>query len=329
MHSDKHGLLILTYHKITDKPDMDDPLKVSVSNFEKHIRYLKNHYSILTGEQLKDLIQNNEPFPKKSCLITFDDGWLDNYTNAFPILKKYSVPAVIFISTDYIGTDNSFWYDRLSEILIGIKIDGCQFKDTGYSLPSEVEIHLDNITKKPVEKRRPLINDLVEHLKIYSQSEIEYFITVIQRIIRVDEGKNQSSMLTWAQIHEMAEFNISFGSHTKSHAILSQISIEQVAQELEESKKVIEEKIGKPVYFIAYPNGNFNEDIIKIAKKNNYLAGFTCIPGSNTQNDNWFALKRKHVHESLSLGLNGRFSELFYKVELSDLRNQFRRKRIS
>jgi len=117
-HRESNGLLVLTYHRISDELDIQDPLKVSMENFEKQILFLKENYSIISGEQLADIITNKRLFPPKACLITFDDGWRDNYTHAFPILKRYRVPAIIFISTDYIGTDKMFWHEKLKKILI-------------------------------------------------------------------------------------------------------------------------------------------------------------------------------------------------------------------
>jgi peptidoglycan/xylan/chitin deacetylase (PgdA/CDA1 family) len=128
-------------------------------------------------------------------------------------------------------------------------------------------------------------------------------------------------MLSWEQIQEMSQNNICFGSHTKSHAILTQISNDKAIEELRESKEIIEKRMNQPVYFFAYPNGNYNESIIRVAKEAGYLASFTCLRGVNSLNENIFELKRRHIREDQTLGLNGEFSGFLFKAELSSIRN--------
>lgn len=316
-----NSLLVLTYHRITDEPDLQDPLKVAAETFEKQVLFLKKHYTIISGEQLADIIKNNKPFPKNSCLITFDDGWRDNYTNAFQILKKYSVPAMIFITTDYIGTNRIFWHERLCNILTRVDYNSNKLSGIESKWPSNILERISNIIKAPEHQRRPLINDLVEFIKSYSLDEINNLIRELEALFEVIEKDIQPTMLSWEQVEEMFQNNISFGSHTKSHAILMQVSENEIVKELRESKNIIENKLGKPVYFVAYPNGNYDDRVVKIVKESGYLAGFNCIPGINYSYKSLLELKRKHVREDITLGLNEDFSELFFKIEMSGMRD--------
>ncbi len=312
-------LMALTYHRITDEPDVHDPLKVSAANFEKQILFLKKNYTIISGEQLAYIIKNNKTFPENSCLITFDDGWRDNYTNAFPILKKYGVPAIIFIATDYIGTNNIFWHEKLCNILLKAS-DYRRLDNIKNKWPVSIEAKITNIINAPEHQKRFLINDLVEFLKSYSPDKINDFIKELEILFDVVEEVSQPLMLSWEQAKEMSQDNICFGSHTKSHAILTQISNNKAVEELRESKEIIEKRLNQPVHFLSYPNGNYNASIVKIAEKAGYFASFTCLCGVNSLNKNMFELKRKHIREDYSLGLNKEFSELFFKVELSGIR---------
>lgn len=317
-----NSLTVLTYHRITDIPDFQDPLKLSISNFEKQMSYLNKYYKIISAKQLTDIIRKQGIFPENSCLITFDDGWLDNYTNAYPILKKYGIPAVIFVSTDYIGTYRMFWHERLCNILMRILPNNFQFNGGGCALPVEVEKRVGQIVKMSFGKRRPLINNLIEYLKSYSPTDIDSFTNIITKVFGVEEGEKQPSILTWEQIREMCHHNICFASHTKSHALLTQVADAEIVSELNESKALIEEKLGKPVFLVSYPNGFYNDQTIKIAREAGYLAGFTCLMGTNDMHVNPFELQRIHIRENRTTGLRGQFSELFFKVELSGLRSK-------
>ena len=318
------GFLVLTYHRITDEPDFQDPLKVSASNFEKQMLFLKEHYTIISGEELVDIIKKNKPFLKNPCLITFDDGWRDNYTNAFQILKKYSVPAIIFISTGYIGTNRIFWHEKLCNILAKAQANPKKLNNVRNGLLVSVAERISNIIKIPHYQRRPEINDLIEYLKSYTPKEINNFIKELEILFDIVEEDIQPTMLSWEQVKEMSQNNICFGSHTKSHAILTQISNNKVVEELRESKEIIEKRINQPVYFLSYPNGNYNASIIRIAKEAGYLASFTCLPGVNVLNENIFELKRRHIREDQTQGLNGEFSGFFFKAELSGIRDSLK-----
>lgn len=326
MKSRNNSLTVLTYHKITETPDLHDPLKISVLNFENQICYLKKYYTILSGDQLADILLNNKVYPENACLITFDDGWLDNYTHALPILRKHGVPAVIFISTDYIGTKNSYWHERLSNTLMKIERGSIQSINSDNMLPRLINNLISMLPDIQHEKRIYHINQIIEQFKLYSPENIEFYTQRIENVIGVAGGNDTPTVLSWEQVQEMAADQITFGSHTKSHKILTNISIDDVVNELAGSKKIIERKTGKPAYFIAYPNGNYNEGIIRASKRLGYLAGFTCEPGKNTDVNNKFTMKRKHVHESVSLDLHGKYSELYFKAEMSDVRTSLKQR---
>lgn len=326
MRRNRKGLTVLTYHKIADEPDIHDSLIVSKSTFENHIIYLKKHYTIISGDQLADILIHGDAYPKNSCLITFDDGWLDNYTNAFPILEKYEVPAVIFICTDFVGTDNTFWHEDLKKYLLRLEPEALEVLRKGDSFPREIEDELIQIANTPHDSRRKSIDKITELFKCHSPKDIESYLIRIGSVLGTNSAATKPAMLSWEQIRVMAKNNITFGSHTKSHCILTNVSIDEVEIELSESKRIIEEKTGHKVYFVAYPNGNHNDDIVKKAKNLGYLAGFTCEPGFNKDTNNSLEMTRKHVHEIMSNNIFGNYSDKYFGAELSDIRTALKNK---
>jgi peptidoglycan/xylan/chitin deacetylase (PgdA/CDA1 family) len=324
--SSSNNLLVLTYHRISDKPELEDPLKVSMDTFERQIFFLKQNYNIISAEQLLDLLKNGDPYPDNACLITFDDGWQDNYTHAYPMLKKYDVPALIFLSTDYIGTNQTFWHEQLKHLLENMSLNASleMLKGFRHKWAGQTIEHMEGILKAIGRRRKLLINDFIIYLKNSASDKVDQLIDELRPLSNISDSGN-SSMLSWEQVEEMSGNNISFGSHTKGHAILTQISKRQMVEELIGSKEIIEDKLSKPVYFLSYPNGYYNEEAVQIARDAGYLACFTCLAGRNTRNTNSLELKRKHISEEYSLGLNRRFSELFFRIELADTRDYFKR----
>ncbi len=100
-------ICILMYHSIDY--EKNNNLRMPKEKFSEQMKYIKdNGYTTLTVSQLHDFIEKDSPIPKKSVVITLDDGYADNYTNAYPILKKYGINATIFVITDSIDKDNSY-----------------------------------------------------------------------------------------------------------------------------------------------------------------------------------------------------------------------------
>src|SRR3989338_10191242 len=88
-------------------------MNIKVMVFEEMIRHLKKEYNIISLEKAIDLLKSKDDIPENTVVITFDDGYRDNYINAFPILKKYQVPATIFITAGVINNGDTLWYSAV------------------------------------------------------------------------------------------------------------------------------------------------------------------------------------------------------------------------
>ena len=109
---DKYVIPILMYHSVDLNPSKEDRLTLSPEVFDKQMRFLKEHnYNVITLEEVADIIRNKKKAPARAIAITFDDGYKNNYTYAFPVLKKYNFPATIFVIINEIGRPAG---DRLS-----------------------------------------------------------------------------------------------------------------------------------------------------------------------------------------------------------------------
>ena len=103
----RYTVPILMYHGVSDV--LEDSLYVSPENFEKQMRYLSSKkYKVISLDEYVQNIKDGKITPKRTVIITFDDGFEDNYTNAFPILADYEFPATIFIITDYVGKKSDY-----------------------------------------------------------------------------------------------------------------------------------------------------------------------------------------------------------------------------
>lgn len=110
-------VVILLYHRIFDLPSDPHLLSVHPDHFTEHLKYLSEHYPILTLKQLAKALKERH-LPKRVVVLTFDDGYADNLWNAKPLLQRYGVPATVFVVTGYIGQTQEFWWNELERLLL-------------------------------------------------------------------------------------------------------------------------------------------------------------------------------------------------------------------
>jgi hypothetical protein len=200
-------------------------------------------------------------------VITFDDGYKDNYIYAYPILKKYDVPATIFLATGYIDNKKVFWTTKLKYALGKTNLE---------------EIEVEGIGRYPlrsIEDRGNSLYLIIKKLKTLPEEEKCRIVDKLLTLLNVELPHHLfvDRMLSWQEIREMSEDGIDFGAHTVNHPILTNISLSEAEREIVQSKKEIEEKISKEVRHFAYPNGEFNDDIINLVKKSGFLSAVTTI----------------------------------------------------
>lgn len=234
--SKKNRAVVLMYHRIIDDALLLNPhvVSASVEAFEQQMQYLSKHYHVVSAEEFAKMTT----IPPKTVVITFDDGYADNYTNAFPILKKYALPAIIFLTTGNMDAKQLFWWDQVAYAV--------------YSA-SEEKLSIPQLGEIPLDNKETAVSQICEYLKTISNKDKEAIIAhLVKDLPRLDA---ESLFLTWEMVREMQTSRITFGAHTLHHPILTRVSDEAAIHEITESKRRIEEATHTPVTMFAYPNG--------------------------------------------------------------------------
>ncbi|MEL4167386.1 polysaccharide deacetylase family protein [Pseudomonas sp. ZS001] len=186
--------------------------------------------------------------------LTFDDGWRDNAMNAFPLLRQYQVPASIFLSTDFIGSRQHFWWESIGETLWGshgqlarhVLIE--QLQQAGRPLP----VMLDDLD----DERRSL------SLLHYLQSLKTLDPQVLSDLNQACPSGAQPQALDWTQVRMLEDSGlVRFGPHGASHAILTALDDQRLHEELSRSRIALENGCAQPLPVYCYPNGDHDERV--------------------------------------------------------------------
>lgn len=268
-------LIVFNYHRFyngAQSTQFDDGVfGQSLNEFENNVKWLLNNTIILTEDDLIEIITNRKTASKLCSLITFDDGYIDNYTLAYPVLKKLNVPAIFYIPTGQINSRQLGWWDIIAYIIKNTSKTSIKYNDEVIEM----------------ESRKSAIRLFQKIIKTRPHTETADLIIKLSETCNValPEIQTQSNeLMTWDQIREVSDNGISIGSHTHSHRVLSTIPIDEQRDELTISKSIIENEIGRHVRTIAYPVGgyqHFTSDTMKIAAECGYMAGFSFNTGVN------------------------------------------------
>jgi peptidoglycan/xylan/chitin deacetylase (PgdA/CDA1 family) len=272
----KSGTLILCFHRISDEFSPAYP-PIPVKEFEKICSYAARRLMPISPY---DKIKTK----RRQVIFTFDDAYMDFYKYALPVLSKYKIPSVQHVITNCADTGESFWTQRLNKIIEAYynqKVP-LTFDDTKYKLesPQNVEQAALNIYSK-------LLEDSNRDQKIdFLEKPVQEFVSYTQ-------------MMKWDSLKDAASNNVIIGSHTVSHANLKEISEQEIDQELKESRAKIIQKLGNPHgQIIAYPNGQWNEKVSKMAQKTGYSMGYTTEARTYKSSDSNFAIPRLMLYHS-------------------------------
>ncbi len=302
-------VVILTYHRVVSEHMVRDEhiqpgMYVRGQLFETHIAYLRKRFTVISIDELLDLWMTNRLKSDQSyCVITFDDGWRDNYQFAFPVLIKYRIPATIFLATDFIGTSRWFWPDQMMLLLEkgGQHTTSQADRKAVSTILAEtigVTLSAADGTFRRVESRDPIgLDVIIELCKGVEAEKVHQTIDRLSRALHMDLPTHRV-LLNWDEVREMAGKGITFGSHSVSHRIMTQIPLSDVKMELIDSRKTMLEQGVKPLPVFCYPNGNFDREIQELVRESGYLAAVGCEVGIELDRPNdLFALKRISVHE--------------------------------
>ena len=291
-------LLVLAYHRILPvTPEPDYPFDVELisadpEQFDWQMAWISRHFTPVSVSEIVDCLDRGKSLPAGAVAVTFDDGFIDNYTHAFPVLRARNIPACVFLSTDYVGDNSPYWFEAVAQLLMSAPARSVQLRAIAQLLPraddhvmrrEDVRLVLSELKRLPDEARRSSLDALEPQMRGLATT-------------RVGTGAHA---MNWSQVREMSSSGIEFGSHGASHAVLSRLNAADLARELRDSKLAIERETGAAVTAIAYPVGgedSIGDPVVAAARDAGYRVGFTYECGTNkAEPTDRMRLARQHV----------------------------------
>lgn len=275
-------LSIFIFHRVLPETDPLRPDEPDISRFERIVRFISRTYTPLTvGEAALRLADGR--LPAAAAVISFDDGYADNFEQAAPILARYGVPASFFIATAYLD-GGCMWNDRVIEALRVAPAGRFDLEDLGLG-----SYHLGDDFS-----RRAACMTLLPRLKYLAQDDRE--ANAHEIAVRAGLVTDPAPMMTSDQLVALRKMGMEIGAHTHTHPILNCIADEQAETEIRSSKSALESLLGEPVSMFAYPNGRPGKDYsfrhVEMVRRAGFTAAVSTEPTIATSKSDLFQLPR-------------------------------------
>ena len=267
---------IVGYHRVVERLDVASgfalpAMEITASTFEKHVDWLAQNFEIISLEDFA-MSRARRATSKPLAAITFDDGYADVYENAFPVLNRKGIPAAFFVVTDLVDSGLVPVHDRLYAALKSTNVDDAF-----------------SMTQQMLRTRRH--DDVLEIVEKFG----------------CDKTSDALRPMNWSILAEMRDAGMTIGSHSKTHAFLTNESFDRVTAELRESRSALQQHLGVAADLFAYPGGAFNNSIVGAVRNAGYKLAFTDCHHRDNHNPS-FTITRRGLWERSCLDRLGEFS---------------------
>lgn len=275
-------LSILIYHRVLAEPDLFAPWGASAEVFECQMAVLHRYFNVIPLAEAVERLSSGS-LPTRVACVTFDDGYRDNLTIALPILKKYAIPATVFVASSFLD-GGRMWNDTVAEAVRRAGGDRLDLGGLGLGCHS-----LDDENA-----RVQVFSRLLQQIKYLPHAERA---AVADRIAaQVGEELPGDLMMTGEEVRELSAAGIDIGGHTLTHPILSGLDDRAAKEEIAENKAYLSDLINTPVRVFAYPNGrpgrDYNAAHVRMVKECGYLGAVSTATGAATRLSDPYQLPR-------------------------------------
>lgn len=275
----KRAIRVFMFHGIGGK---DCPTDI----FIKQMEYLARYYSVISLKMAIEMISNNDYSVKNEIVLTFDDGLKNNLNIAYPVLLRFGLPATFFVCPGLIDSGKWLWAYEVERRLLTLEYVKLTSFCKDFDITSPKWKPGNNVC---------VVEHIIEFMKTLATSERMSLESTIQELTTefepTKEDMNMLETMNWDELCSLSSELITIGSHTLNHPILTKLPVNDICFEIQESRYILERKLKKTVEYFCYPNGDFNDEVLKVVRET-YAAAVTTEQGFFTRGDDVFKICR-------------------------------------
>jgi peptidoglycan/xylan/chitin deacetylase (PgdA/CDA1 family) len=273
------SLTILTYHRVDDalaRPDlMPSLISATPADFEAQVALVARDFDPVSLDDVLAALDGGQALPRRAVLVTFDDGYRDFATNAWPVLRRASVPATLFVATAFTDDPGSrFWWDRLWAAVVAAD-------------PGTIETPLGPLpvgrddARATVSRLRTWLKDLDHDAVLF---EVDRLAEMLDGRTRGDDQPILPSVLDWDELRQLATDGVTLAPHTRHHPLLDRVALDRAVDEITGSLADLEREIGsisRVPSVLAYPSGAAGASAVEAARRAGMRVAMTTERGGN------------------------------------------------
>ena len=296
-------LYIATFHRVLpEKHRVTHPfsnLIVSPDELFWFLSFFRRVFELGTLDGTLKQLRSGEPRKQPLMAVTFDDGQVDNYLHALPVLEALGAKATFFVTTQASSCQFPLWHDRIAYIVAG----------TDSSVINDLLLNHGFSQILPNESRREYARRIVREAKPWSAARLRGFLRDIDALGMQHLYPSWDGLMTVENLRELFRRGHEIGCHTESHMLLPNCSDEELRQEVFDSRQVLQEELDAEISSFCFPSGAHDERTCAAVKRAGYRQAVVTRWGSNSLVDDPMALRRFDVTAANFSNRHGCLSE--------------------
>ena len=311
-HLFKPRLEILAFHRILDRNEsyFIPPMALALSTFERLIHKLSHTFDIISLSEAVALL-NRDAIQHRTLAITFDDGYLDNYSVAKDFLSPAGIPATFFIPINQIDGGRPYWWDHVKSVADRAQSGFWKWLiQLSRAIQPGMLLFPAGMTSSA---DKTVLRQLIQGVNALSYEDRTIFLQSLEKEFGPYEGSRL--LMDWDEIQDLCLKGFSIGSHTLSHEPLTDLDPTEARNEIEHSRSILADRLGYPIDGFCYPRGAFSDFLSEIVKQSGYSYAVTTRYASNKHKSDPFALSRRNISDYT--GLRAVFPVAAIRLELS------------
>ena len=306
-------LTVLMYHRVLEDADCAEypfpSLIMPRSWFEAQLDYLSEYTCVLPVSEALGRLRDSSLGSKRLVCLTFDDGYVDNFEIAAPLLEARGLRGTFYITAGSVGARKRLWYDEAAALWSSLG-------------PRKLYQRIEDETGTDM-VRHSTRDAWIEWLKTIPNDRRERILARLEA--QADESAAPCELMTRDQIRALTDRGHEIGAHTLSHPILTKMGPKERRAEIAGARELLQEWTGSEVAGFCYPNGDFDAEVIEDVQAAGYSHACTTIPGRNSASTDQFRLLRIDVTPNAVAASDGSFDTLGFRAEISLFRERLRR----